>query len=173
MDFQIGSWGNYRGNSSYTSLRSAITALTPAIFPTTGSWRQFTPFSSQASRKLSCRLIDQWSLLSNASKILERILKRRVDKHVQEHSIIPQSQFGFRGGTSTEHALFVANSSITKALNYRQTILALKIDTEKAFDAVWTAGLALKMERLGFGVDLILTIFSFTTQRFICSKVNN
>lgn len=109
------------------------------------------------------------SLLPNMSKLLERVIKTRMEAHTEKERLIPNTQFGFRPRTSTEHALFVTNSLISQALNRRETVLALSVDTEKAFDSVWTLGLVSKLETQRFRDHLIRMILSFTQNR--CMKV--
>lgn len=111
------------------------------------------------------------SMLSNLSKLLERVLKRTIDNHLDEKRILPPNQFGFRARTSTEDALFVLQSITINALNQRQTLFGLAIDTEKAFDAVWKEGLISKMCAYGFDLHIVRMIYSFLTDRHISVQI--
>ena len=45
------------------------------------------------------------SVLSCFSKILEKIMYKRLFNHLSEHNVLYQNQFGFQQGHSTEHAI--------------------------------------------------------------------
>ena len=45
------------------------------------------------------------SVLSRFSKILEKIMYKRLYNHLSEHNLLYQKQFGFQQGHSMEHAI--------------------------------------------------------------------
>jgi hypothetical protein len=45
------------------------------------------------------------SLLSFISKILERVILKRLNAFISVHNVLPKSQFGFRPAHSTFHQL--------------------------------------------------------------------
>lgn len=95
-----------------------------------------------------------------------------IDAHITDKDILPNTQFGFRPGMSTEEALFVFNSTAISAINKRQTLFAVSIDTDRAFDSVWRQGLIFKMEGLGFDSAMIRMINSFLTDRHLSVMIN-
>ena len=83
------------------------------------------------------------SLLPVISKILERILLRRINADVQEW--IPEHQFGFcKAHTTIQQCHRLANN-INHALEAREFCTAVFLDISQAFDKVWHPGLLLKL----------------------------
>jgi hypothetical protein len=82
------------------------------------------------------------SLLSSISKVLERIILKRLLAHVNENNNIPEKQHGFKSGKSTTHQLFRIVNYIRKKfkINHQSTGMVI-LDVEKAFDRVWHSGL--------------------------------
>ena len=57
------------------------------------------------------------SLLSNMSKILEKIMYRRVISFLNRHNFFFENQFGFRKKCSTSQAISLLINSITNSFN--------------------------------------------------------
>ena len=76
------------------------------------------------------------SLLSNISKIFERIMYNRLESYLESQDIIFKHQFGFRKGYSTEHALMSITEQIKKNFNQKNFTCGVFVDLEKAFDTV-------------------------------------
>ena len=68
-------------------------------------------------------------VLSCFSKILEKIMYKRLYNHLSEHNLLYQKQFGFQQGHSTEHAIMQLIDQINGKL-------IIFIDLSKAFDTV-------------------------------------
>jgi len=60
------------------------------------------------------------SLLSNFSKIFERVIKSRLANYLEENQILPPSQFGFRKGLNPEGAINSLTQSIHHALDSKK-----------------------------------------------------
>ncbi|XP_034944089.1 uncharacterized protein [Chelonus insularis] len=76
------------------------------------------------------------SLTSNISKLFEKLIKEHLIRHIEEHKIIPDNQFGFRAAHSTMHAITKFSSDINKAVLNNKLVGAVLIDLEKAFDSM-------------------------------------
>ena len=76
------------------------------------------------------------SMLSVFSKIIEKLMYKRLYNYLSSNNILYNKQFGFREGFSTEMALITSLDYITKALDDREHVLALFLDLRKAFDMV-------------------------------------
>lgn len=113
------------------------------------------------------------SLLSNISKIYEKFILEKIQSHCEEHSLIPNNQFGFRAFHSTTHAAVVLKTDITQKLNQKIPTVACLLDIEKAFDTTWIEGLTFKLIKLKFDPHLIKTIYSFLTGRYLKVRVDN
>ena len=75
------------------------------------------------------------SLLSVASKILAKILLKRLIKHVTEN-LMPETQCGFRQNRSTSDMIFVARQTLEKCREQYKDLHVCFVDLPKAFDTV-------------------------------------
>ena len=75
------------------------------------------------------------SLLSNFSKILEKIVHLRLVKFLDSKSALSDKQFGFRNSHSTIHPMqtHLLNAA-ARALNSKKHLLVIFCDLQKAFD---------------------------------------
>lgn len=108
------------------------------------------------------------TLLPNISKIFEKIVQRQMNEYADEHHILPDSQFGFRRGHSTVHALTKLLSDVCWHKNNRSGVGACLIDTEKAFDTVWLDGLIVKMMRYRFPEHIITMLCKMLYGKRFC-----
>lgn len=105
------------------------------------------------------------ALLNIFSKIFEKIINTELRQIQINNNLLPDFQFGFRSGHSTNHALTIIHKDLSTALKDKKTTGVLAFDIEKAFDRVWHAGLIYKMHRQKFPIHLIRLIHSFLTER--------
>ena len=75
------------------------------------------------------------SLLPQFSKILEKLFNVGLDNFIERHSILSNSQYGFRPNMSTALALLKLTEEITSALDKKNTI-GVFIDLKNAFDTI-------------------------------------
>jgi len=76
------------------------------------------------------------SLLSAFSKILEKIMHRRLYSFLQRSHILVTEQFGFRSGHSTSHASTLAVNYVAEAFENKKSSLGIFLDLSKAFDTI-------------------------------------
>jgi hypothetical protein len=106
------------------------------------------------------------SLLSSLSKILERVILRRLKDHADLNNIIPKEQFGFRNNLSTSHQIDRVVSHIKSEYAKNKTSTGLiSIDVEKVYDQVWSDRLLYKMKKFKFPLYLIKIVSSFLRDR--------
>jgi len=60
----------------------------------------------------------------------------RLLKHLKNHNILVQEQYGFRTKLKTDDATFHLTNEILNALNSNSSVGAIFCDLEKAFDYV-------------------------------------
>ena len=89
------------------------------------------------------------SLISHASKIMLKVLTRRIEAKAKD--FISRSQFGFRRGCGTRDAIGVMRVVCERSLEHWNDVYICFVDFEKAFDRVnWVR----MMETLkGLGID--------------------
>jgi hypothetical protein len=112
------------------------------------------------------------SLLSAVSKILERVILRRLQEHIDDNKILPDIQHGFRKNFSTTHQLYRVISSARMGLINKKSTGLIALDIEKAFDRIWFNGLICKMIDLKFPAYLIHITNSFLRDRTFNVKIN-
>lgn len=89
------------------------------------------------------------SLLPIPSKILEKIMKKRLLSFLNSKHFFSENQFGFTKGKSTEDALSVFVERLYSSINFGKKASALFIDYKKAFDLVDQTILLSKLEHAG------------------------
>ena len=76
------------------------------------------------------------SILSQFSKLLEKLLNLRLEKFLEANKILSDSQYGFRPGMSTVHAAAELVEQISSAIDSQSCCAGVFIDLKKAFDTV-------------------------------------
>ena len=89
------------------------------------------------------------SLLSQFSKILEKLFVTRLDSFFDKHQLLSNNQYGFRSGRSTSMAVMEVVEAISKGIENKEFAVGVFIDLKKAFDTIDHGILLQKMERYG------------------------
>nr|CAI5854973.1 unnamed protein product [Callosobruchus analis] len=76
------------------------------------------------------------SLLTNISKIFERIIYAQLVAFLESNGLLCEQQSGFRKGRNTIRAIYLALVEVLDSLNRGKLTTALYIDLTKAFDMV-------------------------------------
>ena len=76
------------------------------------------------------------SVLPLFSKILEKIMYKRLLSFINKHKILHDYQFGFRKNHGTDLALIIIMDKITQALQNKENVIGVFLDFSKAFDTV-------------------------------------
>ena len=108
------------------------------------------------------------SLLSNTSKILERLIYNKVTCHVSR--FMSSQQFGFLKNRSSVQQLLVLFDTI---MNTDHQIDIIYFDFKKAFDSVPHNELLYKLKAMGISGNLWLWFKSYLLNRQQCVKINN
>ncbi|KAG7295150.1 hypothetical protein JYU34_022109 [Plutella xylostella] len=97
------------------------------------------------------------SILPTLSKILERLLNKRLVAFLESRSLLSANQFGFRSGKSTADAVSQLTNFIASGLDSGKKCLGIFLDLAKAFDTVSVPLLIRKLEHSGVrGIPLEL-----------------
>jgi len=105
------------------------------------------------------------SLLSNFSKILEKIMAGRFTTYLEENDILAINQYGFRRGHSTVHPMTLLDNFVVGAFNKRQHAIAVFCDLRKAFDTVHHGKLLKKLRGVGVGALALSWFKSYLSNR--------
>ena len=76
------------------------------------------------------------SLLSQFSKILEKLFNNRLMKFIDKNNVLFEGQYGFRQNHSTELAVIEMTEKITKSLDEKHYSVGIFVDLKKAFDTI-------------------------------------
>ena len=76
------------------------------------------------------------SLLPSFSKIIEKVIYKRVYSYLEKNHILDNEQFGFRKNTSTNEAIYALLNTVLLSLNKKNIAGGLFCDLHKAFDCV-------------------------------------
>lgn len=89
------------------------------------------------------------SVLPSISKIVEKLINKRLITYMNKFNLLSGSQFGFRQGVSTEDAVTALTSLIVDQVDKKKKCLTVFLDLRKAFDTVSVPILIRKLENIG------------------------
>ena len=123
-------------------------SFSTGIFPSEMKIAKVTPiYKSDARDEFSnYRPI---SLLPNFSKILEKLMCKRLTDFIDKHKILYEQQYGFRQNSSTDFALIELSDKIAEAIDRKQFMIGIFVDLSKAFDTLNHSILLQKLSNYG------------------------
>lgn len=89
------------------------------------------------------------SLLSQFSKILEKLFDLKLDIFIEKHNILADEQYGFRKSRSTSMAITQLIENLTDANEEKKFTAGVFIDLKKAFDTIDHSLLLKKLDHYG------------------------
>ena len=89
------------------------------------------------------------SILPVLSKVFERVVQQQVYDYLEQNKLLSQSHFGFRKGSSTQHAVTLFSDAIRQAVDTGMLTDAVFVALSKAFDTVDHARLLSKLPIYG------------------------
>ena len=111
------------------------------------------------------------NLLSAIMKLFERVIEKRLRKHLEDNSFFSKYQSAFRKSKSTNDHLCRLSQTIMESFNRGEHVIAAFLDVEKAFDNVWHNGLRYKIFQLDLPTKLRRWLSDFLVGRFIQVKI--
>ena len=113
------------------------------------------------------------ALSSNLCKLFNAILATRINKYLEENSVIRPEQGGFRKDHRTSDHIFVLQTIIQKYTRNGGKLYACFVDLKKAYDSVWRRGLIHKLGESGINqktINLIGDMYNKTYTSLIYNK---
>ena len=101
------------------------------------------------------------SLLSIAGKVLARILLNRLNEHLEQSGLLPESQCGFRWDRGTIDMIFTARQLQEKCQEQNIDLYMTFVDLTKAFDTVSREGLWKILAKFGCPTKFIAMVRQF------------
>ena len=89
------------------------------------------------------------SILTCFSKIIEKLIHKRLSSFFDKHSILAKTQYGFQAGKSTSHAILDVLTTAYEHINNHEYTGPILLDFKKAFDTVSHSILLYKLEHYG------------------------
>ena len=105
------------------------------------------------------------SLLEVPGKILEKILSKRLQRHLHLHNQLNPNQHGFIKNRGTHTAIALATETISKATKNKNRINLVLRDVKGAFDKVWCDGLKNRILELNLSPNLTKILCNFISNR--------
>ena len=113
------------------------------------------------------------SLLSAIMKLFERVIEKRLRKHLEDNGFFSKYQSGFRKSKSTNDHLFRLSQTITESFNQGEHVIADFLNVKKAFDNAWHNGLRYKIYQLDLPTKLCRWFSDFLVRRVIQVKIES
>ena len=112
------------------------------------------------------------SILPIFSKLLEKLMHKRLSNYLKKYKILYDHQFGFQKGKSTEDAALDLYRNIIKAIEKHEKTCAIFLDFAKAFDTVNHDILRGEMEHYGIRRESLEWFKSYLENRKQCFNIN-
>jgi len=113
------------------------------------------------------------SLLTSFSKIIEKIIFKRLHNYLNDNNILVGDQYGFREQLSTETAIYTLLNNVLSSFDRRNLVGGLLCDLQKAFDCVNHEILLAKMKFYGISGIAGKLMESYLENRYQRVSVNN
>jgi hypothetical protein len=109
------------------------------------------------------------SLIPILSKVLEKLILKRLKPIIEDQNLIPFHQFGFRNRHATTEQVHRVVNNINKALEAKSFCSTVFLDISQAFDKVWHMGLFFKLKR-ALPHQMYAVLKSYLTNRYYYIK---
>ena len=98
-------------------------SMTEGIFPKKFKHAKVIPIYKRKGRRTNEENYRPVSLLNNLSKVLEKLIYKRLISFLNENNFFCDKQFGFRKGLSTANAISLLVNRIIKNMNKNEKLL--------------------------------------------------
>lgn len=112
------------------------------------------------------------SLTSTLTKVMQRMIKPRLETYIENNNLISPYQSGCRKAHSCEDNLLRFEADCKEAQRKGYYLLSIFLDLSNAFDRHWNKGSLLNLIQLGIKGRMLTWIANFLEGRTIKVKVN-
>ena len=112
------------------------------------------------------------SLLSNLSKVMEKVVYKKIYKYLGDNNLLTDKNSGFKHSDSTVNQLVFITQKIANASDDKHDACIVFLDISKAFDKVWHKCLLFKLNQIGIAGNALKWIESYLGNRFQRVVVN-
>ena len=112
------------------------------------------------------------SLTSCVGKFIERIVRNRLYKFLEEKKLIIKEQSGFRSKRGTADNLVFITQKIQECINREKKVCGIFFDISKAFDRAWHYGIVFKLVKIGAPIYLVRFVKYFLSDRSFRVLIN-
>ena len=139
-------------------------SLQTGRFPTQWKQAKVCPVFKKENRsdKTNYRPI---TLLSSSSKILEKIVYKRLYEYLIDNNLLIEQNSGFKRKDATVNQLLKIVHQIYQDINSGKDTCLVFLDVSKAFDKVWHKDLLFKLRQLGIAGTLYDWLEHYLTAR--------
>jgi len=143
------------------------------IFP--NQWKQalIVPILKPGKDKFNITSYRSISLISTLSKLLEKMINKRLVWHLETTNKFTKLQCGFCESHSTYDVLATLHTDIIDAINRYQHLILLDLDFEKAYDMVWKKNVLSTLIKWNLSGNMLTFLHNFLHNRKIQVKTGN
>ena len=145
-------------------------SILEGIFPTSMKQSEVIPLykGKEMDERINYRPI---SLLITISKVLEKLIYKRLYSFLNVNGTLFSSQYGLRKNHSCEHAILELTGHILQAKNNGEQNACVFLDLSKAFDTLDHHILLSKLEKYGIGGTPLKWFKSYLDGRSLVAKI--
>ena len=143
------------------------------LFPS--DWKEaiIIPILKSGKNPLDCGSYRPIALISCLSKILDKIINKRLMWYLETNNYINKSQCGYRPGRNTDDHTTRLTSDIQEAIVDNQYHISVFLDLEKAYESCWKQVILDQLQKFNIKGNLAFYIQNFLLYRSIKVKVGN
>ncbi len=147
-------------------------SLKEGIFPTKMKIAEVVPLYKSKGQKDIMNNYRPVSLLPVISKVLEKLVHKRIYSFLRSKLLLYDSQFGFRLSHSTIDAILEFTGKVINGFDRGEKTLALFLDLSKAFDTLPHKILLQKLQNFGIRGNAFRWFESYLADRKMYVKFN-
>jgi hypothetical protein len=146
-------------------------SLTKGKIPS--DWKKSVIFPIK--KKVTATTVDDYrpiNITSCICRVLERILRRTLERFLEENDLICKTQHGFSKGRSTTTALLTYSNELSASLDHGMCVDSAYFDFSKAFENVRHDYLIEKLSNIGLCGPVLTWIIDYLQKRTQVVNVN-